>query len=203
MGFVTEKSSDSYFRVAVGQAYEPHRCMINTPSVSQEDWNKGVSMTRQGWRHFLEFTAFSSPRPGTKRIVVGEANGPHRCMFNHRNKSQEEWDNGASMNDWGWKELCSFWAFSSPQPGTIRIVVGEAFHPHRAMINHDNYSQSQWNDASLNMSVAGWDHLLEFWAYPPQIGGYDTPNKSSTSEPSECIQIPMIPGRSVTITVNK
>ena len=119
-------------------------------------------MTMAGWTHHTEFLAFSTPQPGTKRIVVGEAKNPHRCMFNHRGRSQTEWDNGANMYYQGWSHRFEFWAYDSPQPGTIRIVVGEATCPHRCMINHGGKSQTEWNNPQSTMSYAGWSHLLEF-----------------------------------------
>merc|ERR1719238_2219692 len=141
-------------------------------------------MTTAGWEHTTEFLAFSSHQPGTKRIVVGEASNPHRCMFNHRGKSQEEWDSGANMNFKGWSHLLSFWAFSSPQPGTIRIVVGECTSGcHRAMVNHSSKCQSEWNNPDTTMDCAGWTHLLEFWAFPPTVGSHSfAPNPIAETE---------------------
>ena len=202
MGFASCEDKGR-FRVAVGQAHSPHRCMINHSDYSQQEWDNGKSMSCQGWRHYLEFVAFTSKKPGTKRIVVGQALGPHRCMFNHRARSQEEWDNGADMNFQGWTHLCSFWAFSSPQPGTIRIVIGEASNPHRAMINHDNLSQSEWNNNENTMNTAGWTHSLEFWAYPAQIGQIGEKEESTQTVNQDFIQVPIVEGRSVTITFNK
>ena len=52
-----------------------------------------------------------------------------------------------------------------PEPGLIRIAVGQAVGPHRMMINHDNFTQDEWNEGQ-SMSVAGWTHKCEFWVYP-------------------------------------
>jgi len=154
------------FRIVVGEARNPHRVMINHSSLTQSQWNQGESMTRAGWTHTLAFWAFPSKQPGTIRIAVGQALHPHRAMINHSQKTQAEWDLGKSMNIAGWMHHTEFWAFPKKQPGTIRIVAGEARSPHRLMINHRNRNQDEWNDPSTNMSIAGWGHKMVFWAYP-------------------------------------
>jgi CTP-dependent riboflavin kinase len=152
-------------RIAVGQAHEPHRCMINHDSIPQEQWDAGESMTRAGWTHQLEFHAFRFPIPGTIRIAVGQAHEPHRCMINHDSIPQEQWDAGESMTRAGWTHQLEFYAFKEARPGTIRIAVGQAGGPHRCMINHDSIPQEQW-DAGESMTRGGWTHQLEFWAFP-------------------------------------
>lgn len=98
------------------------------------------------------------------RIAVGQSRvGVHRAMINHDNVSQAEWDAGASMTVAGWTHMLSFWAFTAERPGTIRIAVGQAHDPHRAMINHRSFMQSTW-DSGQSMSTAGWTHKLDFWA---------------------------------------
>ena len=48
----------------------------------------------------------------------------------------------------------------------MRVAVGQTFSgTHRAMINHGNFTQDEW-DAGQTMTTAGWTHHIEFWAYP-------------------------------------
>ena len=49
-----------------------------------------------------------------KRMVVAEAQGPHRCMINspHAASAQAEWDAGKSHTCHGWTQIHEFWAFS-------------------------------------------------------------------------------------------
>merc|ERR1712113_947579 len=43
-------------RVCVGQAQEPHRCMLNHTHRSQMEWNnRENTMDYQGWEHLHEF----------------------------------------------------------------------------------------------------------------------------------------------------
>jgi len=157
------------FRVVVGEAHNPHRVMINHNILSQSQWNQGESMTRNGWTHKLAFWAFPSKQPGTIRIAVGQAASPHRALINHSRKTQAEWNLGASMTIAGWTQHTEFWAFSKKEPGTIRICAGEAGSPHRLMINHCNLNQDEWNNPNTNMSIAGWGHKMDFWAYPDSM----------------------------------
>lgn len=58
-----------------------------------------------------------------------------------------------------------------PMPRALmRVAVGEAQSPHRAMLNHSHYPQSGW-DAGHPMSVMGWTHSHAFWALRMQIPG--------------------------------
>jgi len=155
-------------RIAVGEALQPHRLMVNHGARSQLEWNLGASMDLMGWKHKMEFLAFPSQQPGTIRIAVGEAYNPHRIMVNHGSLPQIEWDAGASMSMAGWSEKMEFWAFPSQQPGTIRIAVGEAYNPHRIMVNHGSLPQIEWDDGA-SMSTAGWSEKMEFWAFPPKL----------------------------------
>ena len=121
-----------------------------------------------GWSHLTSFIGFVE-KPclvGVKRVVVGEANGPHRAMLNHFYENQAYWDAGHSMNYSGWTHLFDFWAFGYNAPGTIRVAVGHAFDPHRAMLNHVDETQEYWNDPNNSMNYGGWEHFYEFWAYP-------------------------------------
>jgi len=158
-------------RIAVGEAHDPHRLMFNHSRIKQDEWNQGKAMDVYGWTHKMEFWGFSAKQPGTIRIAVGEAgeeHGPHRIMVNHSNSTQDEWDEGKSMNTAGWTHKMEFWAYPTKQPGTIRIAVGEAGEehgPHRIMVNHSNSTQDEW-DEGKSMNTAGWTHKMEFWAYP-------------------------------------
>ena len=113
----------------------------------------------------MEFWALSQPQPGTIRIAVGEAHGPHRCMINHEGYTQEQWNSGQSMTTQRWQHRVEFWAYPSEEPGTIRIAIGQAVRPHRCMLNHDGYTQEQWISGQ-SMTTHGWQHHMEFWAYP-------------------------------------
>ena len=146
--------------------------MLNHPAHEQAEWNNGKSMSCHGWTQFLEFWAYDSRIPGTKRIVVATtpigAEYPHRCIINHSNFTQEQYDAGQSMTHGGWEQILEFWAFSERMPGTIRIAVGEAHGGnHRCMINHSHHPQAVWDDGK-SMSCHGWTARadLEFWAYP-------------------------------------
>lgn len=50
--------------------------------------------------------------------------------------------------------------YTTRQPGTERFAVGEAFGPHRVMINLDGTGR--------DMDYGGWTHKLHFFAYPNQ-----------------------------------
>jgi len=100
-----------------------------------------------------------------KRIVIGQANHPDRIMINHSDWTQEDYDNGQSMNWRGWNHKQHFWAFRERQPDTIRIAVGEAHNPHRVMMNHRNMAQKDY-DNGLSMDRHGWKHKQSFWVYP-------------------------------------
>lgn len=50
--------------------------------------------------------------------------------------------------------------YTTPQPGTERFAVGEAFNPHRVMINLDGTGR--------DMNYDGWRHKTHFYAYPNQ-----------------------------------
>ena len=50
--------------------------------------------------------------------------------------------------------------YTTRQPGTERFAVGEAFDPHRVMINLDGTGR--------DMDYGGWTHKLHFFAYPNQ-----------------------------------
>lgn len=152
-------------RIAVGEAHEPHRLMMNHRSHSQAEWNSGRSMSIAGWTHKMEFWAYPTEQPGTICIVVGEAHRPHRLMMNIGYES----DAVRSMIRAGWTHKMKFWVFPSAQPGTIRIAVGEAHEPHRMMINHGSHSQAEWN-SHRSMSLAGWEHKMQFWAFPTANG---------------------------------
>ena len=114
------------------------------------------------------FFAFKGCQRGTICVVVGQAQAPHRMMFNHGDYSQANWDAGKSMSTKGWTHKMEFGALVSPQPGAIRIAVGEAWGPHRMMINHDSKTQAEW-DTGASMSTARWIHKMEFWAFPARL----------------------------------
>jgi tetratricopeptide (TPR) repeat protein len=50
--------------------------------------------------------------------------------------------------------------YTTPQPGTERFAIGEAFNPHRVMINLDGTGR--------DMNYDGWRHKTHFYAYPNQ-----------------------------------
>ena len=173
--------------IAVGEAWGPHRIMINHDWFTQADWDGGQTMSVAKWTHKCVFKAFRRPAPGLIRIVVGQAWGPHRAMINHHRFTQEQWDAGQCMSVGGWSHRCEFWAFPSPAPGTIRIVVGQASDPHRCMLNLDWFTQKEW-DAGQSMTVAGWTHMFDFWVFPfdcasPGACATGTPPTGSTVTP--------------------
>jgi len=155
-------------RIAVGEAWSPHRIMLNHASFSQDDWNRGQSMSILGWAHKMDFLAYPTKQPGTIRIAVGAAGiywGPHRIMLNHPSFSQDEWNRGQSMSVLGWGHKMEFWVYPTEQPGTIHIAVGEAWSPHRIMMNHVEFSKDIRNRGQ-SKSLQGWVHKMDFWAYP-------------------------------------
>ena len=97
-------------RIAVGQAHNPHRTMLNHGNFTQEQWDAGQTMTTAGWTHHIEFWAYPTRQPGTIRIAVGQAHNPHRTMLNHGNFTQEQWDAGQTMTTAGWTHHIEFWA---------------------------------------------------------------------------------------------
>jgi len=103
----------STMRIVVGQAWNPHRIMVNHDGKSQTDWDSGMLMNYAGWTHQMEFWAFPTKRSGTIRIAVGQAWNPHRIMVNHDGKSQAEWDSGMKMDYAGWKHQMEFWVYPS------------------------------------------------------------------------------------------
>ena len=149
----------------IGEAWSPHRAMINHKNFNQDQWDNGLNMDCAGWKHHTRFWAFPTKQPGTIRFVVGEAWNPHRICINHECQTQEQYNNGASMNVAGWKHHSDFWAYPTKQPDTIRIAVGTASNPHRHHLNHAGQSQDEYNNGA-SMSVYGWTQHCDFWAYP-------------------------------------
>jgi hypothetical protein len=96
--------------------------------------------------------------------VVGEADGPHRCMLNHPIFPQSAYDEGQDMSVEGWRHQMHFWAFASQAPGTIRVAVGTADSPSRVFLNHPSQPQSFWNEGN-SMEILGWSHHFDFWAF--------------------------------------
>jgi len=161
-------SKPETIRFALGQAWNPHRIMINHSDHKQSEWDSGKKMDVQGWKHYMDFWAFSTKQPGTIRIAVAQAWNPHRIMINHSDHKQSEWDSGKKMDVQGWAPFTEFWAYPTKQPGTIRIASGEAWNPHRLMINHSDHKQSEW-DSGKKMDAQGWKHQMEFWVYPAKL----------------------------------
>lgn len=155
-------------RIVVGVAEDPHRCMLNHPVLPQSAYDEGQSMSLEGWQHHLGFWAFKNQMPGTIRIAVGTADSPSRVMLNHPSEGQRFWNEGNTMGILGWNHAFDFWVFESPQPGTIRICVGQADPNgcHRCFINHPKFDQKTWDETEVSMTVEGWEQYLEFWAYP-------------------------------------
>lgn len=135
-------------RIAVGVAWNPHRAFLNHPAYSQAYWNNVKhTMSVQGWSHHMGFLVYDKPVPDvTKRVVMGMAYNPHRAMLNHHKISQKQWDNGASMSQFGWKQYGDFHAYKAPEKGLIRVAVGQAWNPHRIMLNHAFQTQKYWNN---------------------------------------------------------
>lgn len=63
------------------------------------------------------------------------------------------------LNDYGWTHKFSFNAFVEPVPGAVCFVVGEAWHPHRVMLE-----QRDDGDSS-DMHKDGWAHKYKFYAF--------------------------------------
>lgn len=80
------------------------------------------------------------------RFALGEAHIPHRTMM-----AQQD----CYLDTRGWSHLLSFYAYTSPHPGTACFAVGEAHSPHRIMIAQQDG----------NLDTRGWSHLLFFYAY--------------------------------------
>lgn len=168
--------------------------MINHPDKSQNTWDNGKSMTIRDWNHHFEFKAFYSKQPKTKRIAVGVDDNLTRCMINHRGVDQEFWDNGANMNTNDWTHHCDFWAFKEPQPGCIRIAVHEAQNPHRVMLNHQEFSQTEHNLKKYDPdAIPHWTYLTEFWAYPSTI----------TTKQTDWVIVPTKDGGSISIKIDQ
>merc|ERR1719150_3543522 len=78
--------------------------------------------------------------------------------------------NHSNMNCAGWSHLMEFWAYSSQRPGTIRIAVGQAWHPHRMLLNHPWCGSQSAYDQGVRMDCSGWHHKMSFWVYPDLPG---------------------------------
>lgn len=158
-------------RIAVGVANGPTRCYINHSDFSQSYWDSGNLMDYSGFRHDFGFWAFTAFRPCTKRIAVGIAGGRvtvgvERCLINPSNRQQTLWDSGEEVSDHGFTPQLSFWAFSSPQPGTVRITVHEPYDSsvlHSCLVCTDTLGSSS-KQGSAQISGFRWVH--EFWAFP-------------------------------------
>ena len=164
-----ENEEKNKLRIAVGTAQGPSRMIINDDSCDKSSWELTCNgMNIPGWSHHTDFYAFKSELPGTIRIAVGEAQGPHRMMFNHASLDQSKWNTGQKMDVQGWTHKMEFWAYPTKQPGTMRIAVGQANNPHRMAMNISIMGeQAAWNCHWKNkMDIQGWDHHTEFWVYP-------------------------------------
>merc|ERR1712032_1704498 len=176
-----DRTMPSVMRIAVGEAQGPHRMMLNHRSIPKSAWNQGEGMSVAGWSHTMDFWAFAEP-PNPKdcphstiRIVVGEAPNPHRAFINHPGRDQDEWnDVDNTMTFAGWDHHMEFWAFEEDVPGTIRIKVGEAQEPHRAMLaadhcdpKNDRFSRGRPNE------VGSWSKFMEFYAFPQKPSQQD------------------------------
>ena len=80
-----------------------------------------------------------------------------------------------------WTHKCVFKAFRRPAPGLIRIVVGQAWGPHRPMINHDRFTQDERG------GVEEWSHVCEFWAYPSHVPGTIRIAVGQAADPHRCM----------------
>lgn len=70
----------------------------------------------------------------------------------------------------GWTHYNKFYAHDNQKPGMIRMAVGEQVQaPHRMFINHPDHDQAYWNDPAHKMSLHGFAHYMEFWAYPGNL----------------------------------
>ena len=85
-------------------------------------------------------------------------------MINHSDHSQSSWNIGKLMTTAGWTHKLDFWVLTASKPGTMRIAVGEAYSPHRIMLNHDTRTQADW-DGGLSMNTSGWTHKMEFLVF--------------------------------------
>lgn len=84
--------------------------------------------------------------------------------------------NKSEIQDMGscWKPSphMKFWGFKTKQPGTKRLCAGVATNDfYRCMFNHTKFDQDYWNNTSNTMSVEGFSHLLDFWAFEDQQPG--------------------------------
>lgn len=146
-------------RIAVGEAYQPCRAILIDSSRIQSSWNNALLMSIPGWTHKFDFWAFETKEPGTIRIAVGHTSNP-RCMMINQFLPQHEWNNGAVMTLDGWTHLMDFWAYEAARPGTVRIVVAEAWYPHRIVLRMVEPNMGQY------MDLQGWRLKMVFWVYP-------------------------------------
>ena len=125
------------------------------------------------------------------RIAAAMARNPHRAMLKIVSGPAHGWYREAGhgwyreagwapavggyyeswRQGWTWAPHLAFSAFSSRQPGTIRIAVGVAANgPRRVMLNHPEGSQED-GDGGKSMTCQGWVEHLEFWAFPTHQAG--------------------------------
>jgi len=172
-----ERFDDCMIRVVVGIADNDagdghgHRVFINHPEMSQETYNEGQCADFGGWTHHMAFWAFPTRefKFNNVRLALGKNEDNSRCIMNHPEHSQEDYNNGQDVDFGGWEPYFSFWAPGHRVPGAIRIAYGHAFEPaHRLMINHPEHDQDAYNNGT-DIDFGGWSHLGDFWAFPERF----------------------------------
>ena len=78
------------------------------------------------------------------------------------------------VNVFGVTNMAEREASSCPMQYLMRVNVGQAMNPHRALLNHvkptkieDNY----WNDPAHTMNYNGWKHNFAFYGFSRQVPG--------------------------------
>ena len=86
--------------------------LVNHSTITQDEWDKGASMTTKGWTHHMDFWAFTSQKPGTIRVAVGDnKNSPHRGLFFLSTQNEDDSE---------WNHRIDFWVYPN-KPEEIRI----------------------------------------------------------------------------------
>lgn len=79
------------------------------------------------------------------------------------------------MDKNGWLERFTFRAFTTPVTGTVLIVIGEAWNPHRVTAVVDK-----------RVDVNGWSGRLHFYAWPKSQPNTVMVAVAHAKDPSRC-----------------
>lgn len=133
---------------------------------------EGSSPTRQrvdmrkeadgvAWQPVLTFLAFCGPMPHTEMFTIQRAEVPRRERIHGRKNPQ-------ARDISSWTDVCEFWAYPNPMPGSSPLFVDWTSSPDRYAVVQTERPQLAWLRCSMfNAFVCYKYHLLES-AEPPK-----------------------------------